>query len=175
MIAALATFINPGVGCSARNPPGQGKAHHENDNPLHAWIYAQLMSHKKPPEPGQVPCDSAFLAVQFQNVEFEIGVAFQRRGWLSRGLSHGRSKHDFRSGGRQVQTLGQHGRWAERPCVPKAQRVGSHSCGSPIRYSWRKASPTSRRGGEEWADADTGKKHARHPAALLKRTDGIGP
>ena len=32
--AALATFIEPGVAGSARNP-GQGKAHHENDNPLH--------------------------------------------------------------------------------------------------------------------------------------------
>jgi len=49
--------------------------------------------------------------------------------------TYGRSKHDFGSGGRQVQTFGQHGRWADRPRVPKVQRVGSQSCGSPIRYS----------------------------------------
>jgi hypothetical protein len=34
--ATLATFIEPGVAGSARNP-GQGKAHDENDNPLHVW------------------------------------------------------------------------------------------------------------------------------------------
>ena len=53
MIAALATFIDPGVGCSARNPPGQGKAHHENDNPLHVWICAHLMSHRNRPSPDK--------------------------------------------------------------------------------------------------------------------------
>jgi hypothetical protein len=30
-IAALATFIDPGVGHSGRDPPRQGKAHHENN------------------------------------------------------------------------------------------------------------------------------------------------
>jgi len=35
--AALAAFVDPGVGGGARNLAGQGKAHHENDNPLHVW------------------------------------------------------------------------------------------------------------------------------------------
>jgi hypothetical protein len=75
---------------------------------------AQLMSHKKPPEPGQVPCDSAFLAVQFQNAEFEIGVAFQRvDGYredcltaaqnMTSGRVAGKSKHwASTAGGRSV-------------------------------------------------------------------------
>jgi hypothetical protein len=35
--AALAIFIDPGVSGRARNLGGQGKAHHENDDPRHVW------------------------------------------------------------------------------------------------------------------------------------------
>jgi hypothetical protein len=59
--AALAIFIDPGVGRGARTPPGQGKAHHEkahreNDNPLHVWPTEFASCHTmKRSEPGQVP------------------------------------------------------------------------------------------------------------------------
>ena len=35
--AALATFVDPGVGGGARNLAWQGKGHRENDNPFHVW------------------------------------------------------------------------------------------------------------------------------------------
>jgi hypothetical protein len=35
--ATLAIFIEPGVGCSACHAPGERKAHHENENPIHVW------------------------------------------------------------------------------------------------------------------------------------------
>src|SRR4029453_1048507 len=37
VIAALATFVLPGVGRSACNPSGQGKTDHDNDSPFHVW------------------------------------------------------------------------------------------------------------------------------------------
>jgi len=51
--ATLATFIEPGVAGSARNP-GQGKAHHENDNPLHVWpTSSRHVTPKTTPSPNK--------------------------------------------------------------------------------------------------------------------------
>ena len=44
-IAAFATFIDPGVGCSGRDPSRQRKAHYEDSNPFHVWTYVRLMQH----------------------------------------------------------------------------------------------------------------------------------
>jgi hypothetical protein len=59
--------------------PGKARRITSIVNPLHLWIDARPMSHRKPPEPGQAPYDAAFLAVQSQSADSEIGVAFQRR------------------------------------------------------------------------------------------------
>jgi len=58
VMAALATFIDPWVGCSGRDPSGQRKAYQENSNPLHVWTYVYFMEHQeKRPEPVQSsPC-----------------------------------------------------------------------------------------------------------------------
>ena len=54
--AAFAIFIDPGVGGSASNLAGQGKAQYENDDPRHGWPSASpYVPPKNRPSPPQVP------------------------------------------------------------------------------------------------------------------------
>lgn len=77
-IAALATFIDPGVGHSGRDPPRQGKAHHENNKPFHVGPMCNSCLTRKPPEPGQVPCaDVAPPSLDVLDEQMPTGVLWR--------------------------------------------------------------------------------------------------